>query len=104
MKRCVVWTAGSLLVAAALLSACGGRSGPRPADSVTPSPEVVVSVTPPAGTKLSVDEAIQIARDRSMFVDPETLQQTTVKLSSGVWNVIFKGMFYEPSGPAPLPT
>jgi len=39
-----------------------------------------------------------------MFVDPETLQQTTVKLSSGVWTVIFKGMFYEPSGPAPSAT
>jgi len=39
-----------------------------------------------------------------MFVDPETLQQTTVKLSTGVWTVIFKGLFYEPSGPAPLPT
>ena len=103
--RTTICATGLLVAVLITLSACGGRSGPRLADSVTPSPVVIASVTPPPGTRLSVDEAIQLATDNAVFMDPDTLQETTVDLnSSGVWTVTFKGLFYEPAGPPPPPT
>jgi len=106
MHRSILWTVGALLVAAALLSACGG--GPAPADSVTPSPEVVVSVTPPSGTSLSVDKAVQVARDAATaasYLEPDKIQEVTVDLDpSGMWTITFKGLFYKPQRLSPAPT
>jgi len=103
MIRTTIRATGLLVAVLITLSACGGGSGP--AGSMTPSPEVVMSVTPPSGTRLPADEVIKVARDATTYLDQGTIQKITVDLDpSGMWTVIFKGMFYEPQRPAPSAT
>jgi hypothetical protein len=81
-----------------------------PEDSVpTPisTPEITIHTPPPSGS-MSVEEAIEAARVVAGYmVTTPGLQEIDVDYRplrpSGIWTIKFKGLFYPPRGPLPVP-
>jgi hypothetical protein len=81
-----------------------------PEDSVpTPisTPEITIHTPPPSGS-MSVEETIDAARVVAGYmVTTSGLQKIDVDYRpfrpSGIWTITFKGLFYPPRGPLPVP-